>query len=219
MKITSIVAETTFTPDAIILSTAVAAAFNEMRNLENKNDPNRRDDLYGPYEAVWQARTGTLPPEYFEENDLEPWKLLGDEARRNILWQAMSGCLDFSQEWALIYIQLAIDKSLNDDEFALELAKLNKQFLHSLDHRHGHNSKLHKAMQNQVTHIDCPGCSATAGLLMIDPQIRQQFENELKTLSSLNSHDRMELLKSQGLDKYMNMTIQDERNGRIILTT
>jgi hypothetical protein len=206
---------TQITPDQIILSTEVAEVFQKIRQLENKDDPNRRGDLFGPYELLWLEKTGKLPSEYFEENDPEPWKLLSDEARRNISWQALSGCLDINQEWALIYIQLVMDKSLNDDEFARELEKVNKQFLHSLDHRHGGNH--HHAMKHQMGHIDCPGCSATAALLMVDPQIRQTFEKELKGLNKLTKHERLELLRSQGLYSYLNMTIQHEQSGKIIL--
>tara|TARA_R110000868_G_scaffold262401_1_gene520978 strand:- start:153685 stop:154329 length:645 start_codon:yes stop_codon:yes gene_type:complete len=210
MKITQI------TPDGVILSTLATEAFQKMRQLENKNDPNRRSDLYGPYEAVWLERTGKLPPEYFEKDDPNPWKLLADEARRNILWQALSGCLDINTQWALVYIQLVMDKALNDDDFAKELAQVNKQFLHSLDHMHaGHNTQNH--MKHHIGHIDCPGCSATAALLMIDPQIRARFEKELKNLSKLSPSDRMDILKQEGLDKYLNSTIQNEKNGKIIL--
>lgn len=210
MKITSI------TPDGVILSTQATEIFRQIQKLENKDDPNRRDDLYGPYETVWIARTGKLPPEYFEENDPEPWKLLGDEARRNILWQALSGCLDINSEWSLIYIQLVMDGSLNDNDFAKELAKVNKQFLHSLDHRHdSHNT--HQHMKNHVGHIDCPGCSATAALLMIDPEIRYRFEKEITKLTKLTPTERMDILRSEGLGKYLNSTIQDENDGKIIL--
>ncbi|MAF32035.1 MAG: hypothetical protein CMF60_07490 [Magnetococcales bacterium] len=205
---------TSITPDGVILSTQAAEIFRQIQKLENKDDPNRRGDLYGPYEAVWLARTGQLPPEYFEENDPEPWKLLGDEARRNILWQALSGCLDFNAEWALIYIQLVMDDALDDDDFAKELAKVNKQFLHSLDHRYGDH---HTHMKHKVGHIDCPGCSATAALLMIDPQLRSRFEGELAKLNKLTPAERMDILRVQGLEKYLNATIQDEKGGKIIL--
>lgn len=207
---------TQITPDGIILSPEVSEIFQNIREREEKNDPRRRNDLYGPYEAVWLARTNFLPPEYFEEGDPDPWKLLGDEARRNILWQALSGCLDIKGEWALVYIQLALDKALDDDDFAKELAKVNKQFLHSLDHRH-HTLAHHHAMQHQMRHIDCAGCSATAALLMVDKNIRSRFEKEIQTLEKLQPHERLELLKSQGLDKYLNTTVQDEQDGQIIL--
>lgn len=201
------------TVDQIILSPEVSDAFQEIRIREDKNDENRREDLYGPYEAVWLERAGKLPPEYYEENDPEPWKLLPDEARRNILWQALSGCLDINKEWAFIYIQLVMDRALNDNEFATELKKINTQFLHSLDHRHDH----HHGMKHKVGHIDCPGCSATAGLLMIDPVIREKFESELHGLQKLHPKEREALLKSKGLDSYLNMTIQDEKDGVILL--
>lgn len=207
---------TSITPDKVILSTQATETFRKIRKLEDKNDPNRRDDLYGPYEAVWLERTGQLPPEYFEENDPEPWKLLGDEARRNILWQALSGCLDINAQWALIYIQLVMDDALDDDDFAKELAKVNKQFLHSLDHRHD-NNETHKHMKNHVGHIDCPGCSATAALLMIDPMLRARFEKEIAKLNNLTPSERMDILREEGLDRYLNTTIQDEKDGKIIL--
>lgn len=210
MKITQI------TPDSIILSAQVSEVFEKIRNLENKNDPLRRDDLYGPYEVVWLQKTGKLPPEFYEENDPNPWKLHTDEARRNILWQALSGCLDINMEWSLIYIQLVLDNALNDNDFAKELAKINKQFLHSLDHRSS-NHNHHHSMQHTVGHIDCPGCSATAALLLIDPIIRQKFEAELAHLNQLTPQERLELLRSQKLDKFLNSTIQDEIGGKIIL--
>lgn len=207
---------THITPDSIILSAQVSEVFKKIRNLENKDDPLRRDDLYGPYEAIWLQKTGKLPPEYYEENDPNPWKLHADEARRNILWQALSGCLDINTEWSLIYIQLVMDDALNDDDFAKELAKINKQFLHSLDHR-SQNHNHHQTMQQTVGHIDCPGCSATAALLLIDPVIRQKFEAELAHLNQLTPQERLELLRSQKLEKFLKSTIQDEMGGRIIL--
>lgn len=207
---------THITPDTIILSTEVAEIFQQISQNEKKDDPERRSDLYGPYEAIWIEKTGKLPPEYFDKNDPEPWKLLSDEARRNILWQALSGCLDINNDWSLIYIQLAMDSSLTDDEFATELAKVNKQFLHTLDHRQ-YGSNYHHVMKHDVGHIDCPGCSATAALLMIDPNIRTYFENEIKKLKTLTKHERLEILRNQGLDKFLNMTVQNEAKGKIIL--
>lgn len=209
MKITSI------TPDSIILSTQVSEVFRQMRRLDRKDNPHRRGDLYGPYEAVWLERTGQLPPEYFEEGDLEPWKLLPDEAKRNILWQVLSGCLDINADWSLVYIQLVMDEALSDDDFAKELAKVNRQFLHRLDHRHKSNAHLN--MRGKINHIDCPGCSATAAILLVDPVIRKRFQTEIATLSKLEPQARMELLKNEGLDKYLNTTIQDEKDGVIIL--
>ena len=101
---------------------------SNFKNSGRKDDPARRQDLHGPFEIFTISKTGRLPEAFYEPGDPEPWGLLPEESRSNILWQVTAGIMDHTPALGAAYMALALDRSLGDEDYALELGKLHKDW-------------------------------------------------------------------------------------------
>ena len=169
-----------------------------------KDDPARRQDIYGPYEASTCLRTGRMPEDYYVTGDPEPWGFTIEESRRNIVWQAVSGMLDHQPDFAGAYLALALDGALGDDDYAGELRGLNGDWSSFLrqsglvrDHHHGHMRSIYQT-------VACAACSQLAAAAIRDPEMNALFRNEMLPLAP---SDRHRLLRDRKLAPLLNAQI------------
>lgn len=162
---------------------------------ERKDDPSRRQGIHGPYETAVLLRTGKLPPEYYEEGDPEPWGLRIRESRSNILWQVLSGLMNSHSEFGTAYLTLALDRSLDDDDYTIELRKLNKNWGDFLEKASVIRDHHHTAMTHTYNRVSCPACSTLTALACQDAEMHALFM-EMIPLSSAN---RRKFLSEKGL--------------------
>jgi hypothetical protein len=170
-----------------------------------KNDPARRDDLYGPVEQSALLKTGRLPEAYYDKDNDTPWGLLPDESRSNILWQVTAGLLDKQPEFAAAYLALALDKGLKNDDYAKELKTLNddwKKHLSQLGAAHDH---VHGAMTKTYNRVSCPACSMLTSLACRDAGVYALFQEML----SLKPADRRIYLQDRGLTPLLYRIVQN----------
>ena len=163
----------------------------------DKNDPNRRNDLYGPYPVFVRANTGRLPESYYDENDPEPWGLFLNESRSGVLWQTLSGMMDNDQGFAGAYLELALDTSLSVDDYARELAKLNGSWISYMNrntHLHDHHHSLYHS-------VSCAGCTALAAVTVQSSEMTKFFK---ENLHGLLPKDRLAFLQEKKLLPLLN---------------
>lgn len=169
-----------------------------------KDDPQRRQGLHGPYEELHLMKKGTLPDTYFATGDPEPWSLLVQESRSNLLWQVVSGMLDKQPDFAATYMGLALDLGLSDDDYAKELDSVHKDFRHFMQHASQTQDHHHRSMGDIYRSVSCPACSVLTSLACHDPQMHSLFQDMLP----LKPDDRRALLAEKGLAPLLAATVQ-----------
>lgn len=177
------------------------------KSSERKDDPARVSGIHGPYEELTIRKTGRLPDDYFAEGDPEPWGLRSRESRSNILWQVLAGVMDRHPEFGTNYMALALDNSLNDDDYAKELGKLNKEWGNFLDHAGVFRDHHHSAMGHEYKRVACPACSTLTALAVKDTGMQFIF----RELLPLNMADRRRLLAEKGLLPLLDRMIPDNK--------
>ena len=170
---------------------------------ENKTDPERRQGLHGPYEELTRARTGALPADYYEPGDIVPWGLRPQESRSNILWQVLSGVMDHSPDFAAAYMALALDRALSDDDYALELGKLHKDWARYIEHAGLIRDHRHDRMTHIYKSVACPACS-----ILTATACRDQAMNDLfREMLPMKPAERRQTLQDRGLAPLLKIMI------------
>ncbi len=172
-------------------------ALMQFKASERKDDPARRPGLHGPYEELVLMNTGRLPDDYFTANDPEPWGLRIEESRSNILWQVLSGLLDTKPDFAAAYMGLALDRTLNDADYARELGNLHK------DWRKHNGPHVHHNLGHAYRSVACPACSVVTALACRDAGMHALFQEMLP----LSAQDRRQLLQDHNLTPLLNVMI------------
>lgn len=172
---------------------------------QNKSDPARLPGLHGPYEEYVRTRSGRLPEDYFEPGDDVPWHLLPQESRSNALWQVLSGVMDHAPDFAAAYMTLALDRALSDDDYALEMRKLHKDWSGYLEHSGLIRDHQHTRMTHLYKSVSCPACSVLTATACRDPVMNALFREMLP----LKAAERREMLQVRGLAPVLNIMIPD----------
>ncbi len=177
-----------------------------LKSTERKDDPERRQDLYGPYEELVMQATGRLPEGYYEVGDDAPWGLLLHESRSNILWQVLSGMIDHRPEFAAAYMGLALDHSLSVDEYARELGKIHHNWRQYHATQNIFSNHRHQAMKDQYHAVSCPACSVLTSMVCQDPKMNELFQK----LIPMTIDERKFFLEEQGFAPLLNVMIPDQ---------
>lgn len=179
--------------------TALSRLMN-FKAAEREDDPERIPHIRGPYEIFYEQKFGGPPPGI--------WNLRVQESRSGLLWQALSGALDRHEAFASAYVALALDLSLNTDEYRRELQKLNKSWVEYLKRDNLTSDHNHSVIRDTYHRVSCAQCSTLTALAVQDPEIHEMFTKELLPLK--NPADRMALLKDKGLITLLDAMIPDK---------
>lgn len=179
---------------------------------QEKNDPERRQELYGPYEEIVRMKTGRLPDDYYEEGDDMPWGLRVEESRSSILWQVLSGILDHRPEFAAAYMAVSMDLALDNQSYEKELMRLNKQWLEFNQTSRGLSDHQHKSISRIYGSIACPACSVLTAMVCEDEGMNRLFKDLLK----LDTNERKEFMDHFGYGPLLNILIPEQSNGLIL---
>lgn len=174
---------------------------------ERKDDPDRRQGLHGPYEALVLQKTGRLPDDYFSVGDDMPWGLRMQESRSNILWQVLSGMLDHRPEFAAAYMGLALTTNLNVDEYGRELGKIHKSWGEYHANKSIFGNHLHGAMKSQYQSVACPACSVLTAMVCQDEAMNTLFQK----LIPMSFEERNHFMREQGFVPLLNTMIPTQQ--------
>lgn len=177
------------------------------KNSGRKDDPARRQDLHGPFEIFTRTKTGRLPEAFYEPGDPEPWGLLPEESRSNILWQVTAGIMDHTPSLAAAYMALALDRGLSDDDYALELGKLHKDWTRYIEYSGTIRDHHHGVMSRTYHSISCPACNILTAVACRDEGMHKVFQEML----TLKPAERRALLSARGLAPMMTIEIPDQK--------
>lgn len=180
--------------------TTLARLMN-FKAAEREDDPERIPDIRGPYEILHFHKFGALPA--------GNWNLRVEESRSGLLWQALSGALDAHPSFASAYVALALDTSLNIDEYKRELQNLNKSWGDYLIRENLTSDHHHSVMRGTYHRVSCAQCSTLTALAIQDPVIHDLFTKELMPLKT--PAERMALLKEKGLISLLDTMIPDQQ--------
>lgn len=170
-----------------------------------KDDPARHPGLHGPYEELHILQKGRLPDGYYSKDDPEPWGLLVEESRSNILWQVLSGMLDRNADFGTAYMGLALDQGLGAEPYEHELKALHRHFSRYMEQSSLNHDHQHSAMGSVYRSVSCPACSVLTTLACQDEGMRALFQEML----SLPQPERRALLNERGLLPLMRVTMAD----------
>jgi hypothetical protein len=180
---------------------------------QRKDDPERRHGIHGPYEEIVLMRTGSLPIDYYEEGDDVPWGLRVAESRSGILWQVLSGILDYRPEFAAAYMGVAMDLVLDDEMYEKELRRLNSEWSgFNQSSRAMNDHAHHSSMRRTYSSMACPACSVLTAMVCEDEGMNRLFQS----LKNLSAEDRREFLEHHGFGSLLNVMIP-EPDTEIIL--
>lgn len=174
-----------------------------------RDDPERQQGLHGPYEELTRIRTGRLPADYYDAESSEPWGLLVQESRSNLLWQSLSGMMDRQPDFAASYMALALDKTVAPSDYAKELSTLHRDWGKFLDHAGLVRGHSHHSMRSAYQSVACPACSMLTAMACRDPGMNQLFRD----LLPLKPAERRRCLEERGLAPLLNAMIPDAPKG------
>lgn len=175
---------------------------------ERKNDPQRRHGIHGPYEEATVQKTGRLPADYYTPGDPEPWGLRVAESRSGIMWQVLSGIMDNHAEFGTVYMSIALDTALSDDDYAKELRGINKSWGDYLLKNLAFNDHQHSAMASTYHRVSCPNCSMLTALAAQDKGMQSLFK---EMLALHTATERRAFLSEKGLMPLMDIMIPDQK--------
>ncbi len=167
---------------------------------ERKDDPERIEDIRGPYEIMHQRKFGTLPA--------GSWNLREKESRSGVIWQVLSGAMDQYPSFAAAYLSLALDNALSVDDYTKELRSLNKHWGDHLDREGLTSDHHHNVMRGTYMRVSCVQCSTLTALACQDEAMHDLFVKELLPLKT--PQDRHAYLAEKGLMPLLDRMIPDQ---------
>lgn len=190
-------------------------AIIDFKDTATKSNPDRYQDIHGPFEELTLRKTGKLPPEYYEVGDDEPWGFRVPESRSNILWQVLSGSMDRHPEFATNYMALALDTALGDEDYIKELKGLNKSWGDYYYMSHVFGDHNHTSMAHTFARVACPACSMLASIACRDEGMQSVF----KEMLPLKPADRKEFLSEKGLLGLLDVMVPEKpKQAKLIIS-
>lgn len=173
----------------------------EYKNSEREDDPARIEGIRGPYEILYMRKYGRMPE--------GSWNLREEESRSGLLWQVLSGAMDTYPSFATAYLSLALDKTLNTEDYTRELNALNKSWADYLEKAGLTSNHHHGVMRSTYMRVSCPQCSTLTALACQDPEMHDLFVKELQPLKT--PEDRHAYLAEKGLIPLLDTMIPDQK--------
>ena len=182
------------------ISKSALSKLMDFKAAERQDDPDRIEDIRGPYEIMHLRKYGALP--------VGMWKLREEESRSGVIWQVLSGMLDQHPSFASAYLSLALDKSLGRDDYAKELRNLNKSWGDYLDRAGLLTDHKHSVMRGTYHRVGCVQCSILTAMACQDAEMHDLFVKDLLPLK--DPKDRYAYLAEKGLIDWLDKMIPDK---------
>ncbi len=180
---------------------AALAKLMTYKASEREDDPARIPDIRGPYEIAYQRKFGKMPQGI--------WNLREEESRSGLIWQVLSGIMDKHPSFGSAYLSLALDKTLNPEEYSRELRSLNKRWGDYLERDGFMTDHHHSVMHGTYHRVSCVQCSTLTALACHDAGMHDLFVKEILPLKS--PRDRQAYLVEKGLMPLLDAMIPDEK--------
>jgi hypothetical protein len=146
-----------------------------LRDLLGFEPANIDDPLRGEYftlfEAWYKLLHGGREAPFLYGSDGRLWRLLPREARICAMAYIQHGFFDAMALWDYRreLLAMCVARDLDDDSFVIELAALNRPFLHHMEHGGDgakHVAHVHQLVVDVRGHKYCAGCNAAAVALV-----------------------------------------------------